>query len=244
MSFTPAFGVPFVDPFTEVLSSGAALWSPAQIATVAWYDADDAATITESGGLVSAWADKSGNARTCSQGAGTNQPTYSLGNIQFGANDFFTMSALPTTYLLFMVGTPSASTAHRVPLSKNNGTHTMIIAITTSLLGSWQGSLKSSGYTWSPSSTDLVGVDCTLANIAMSLNAAAFVSTTATTVSREATFIGGANGALGFGGIKEMVFIPTSTSSGNKQKIEGYLAWKWGIQAKLPSGHPYEIYAP
>jgi hypothetical protein len=29
-----------------------------------------------------------------------------------------------------------------------------------------------------------------------------------------------------------------------QQKIEGYLAWKWGIQASLPEGHPYKSAAP
>ena len=29
-----------------------------------------------------------------------------------------------------------------------------------------------------------------------------------------------------------------------QQKIEGYLAWKWGIQASLPGGHPYASAAP
>ena len=43
----------------------------------AWYDAADATTITQATG-VSAWADKSGNGRTCSQPTGANQPAYVL----------------------------------------------------------------------------------------------------------------------------------------------------------------------
>jgi hypothetical protein len=43
----------------------------------AWYDAADATTITQATG-VSAWADKSGNGRTCSQATGANQPAYVL----------------------------------------------------------------------------------------------------------------------------------------------------------------------
>ena len=33
-------------------------------------------------------------------------------------------------------------------------------------------------------------------------------------------------------------------NTAERQKIEGYLAWKWGIQASLPAGHPYESGAP
>jgi hypothetical protein len=29
-----------------------------------------------------------------------------------------------------------------------------------------------------------------------------------------------------------------------RQKIEGYLAWKWGLAANLPGGHPYEFGPP
>jgi hypothetical protein len=34
--------------------------------------------------------------------------------------------------------------------------------------------------------------------------------------------------------------IPTE----DREKIEGYLAWKWGINSKLPSGHTYYSAAP
>jgi len=40
-----------------------------------WLDAADASTITESGGAVSQWDDKSGNGRNFTQGTGANQPT-------------------------------------------------------------------------------------------------------------------------------------------------------------------------
>jgi len=41
----------------------AQLWTPAQISTAAWYDADDASTITHTTNAVTQWDDKSGNAR-------------------------------------------------------------------------------------------------------------------------------------------------------------------------------------
>lgn len=33
--------------------------------------------------------------------------------------------------------------------------------------------------------------------------------------------------------------VIVATTSNNRQRIEGYLAWKWGLQSSLPSGHPY-----
>ena len=29
-----------------------------------------------------------------------------------------------------------------------------------------------------------------------------------------------------------------------RQQIEGYLAWKWGLQSTLPAGHPFKTAAP
>jgi hypothetical protein len=42
----------------------------------------------------------------------------------------------------------------------------------------------------------------------------------------------------------EIVLYNVVLSTVNIQKIEGYLAWKWGLQANLPSGHPYKSASP
>ena len=57
---------------------GGGAWSPSDLGAdlLAWYDASDAGTVTESAGSVSQWDDKSGNNRHVSQGSGANQPTY------------------------------------------------------------------------------------------------------------------------------------------------------------------------
>ena len=46
------------------------------------------------------------------------------------------------------------------------------------------------------------------------------------------------------GVIAEVVVVQTAMSDTDRQKLEGYLAWKWGMQANLPVGHPYESAAP
>jgi len=45
------------------------------------------------------------------------------------------------------------------------------------------------------------------------------------------------------GGIKEII-ITSPMNNEESQKVEGYLAHKWGLTANLPSGHPYKINAP
>lgn len=42
-----------------------------------------------------------------------------------------------------------------------------------------------------------------------------------------------------FADIGEFITFNTAISDANQQQIEGYLAWKWGLETKLPVGHPY-----
>ena len=46
------------------------------------------------------------------------------------------------------------------------------------------------------------------------------------------------------GYISEIIIYNASLTSTQRQKIEGYLAWKWGVQASLPAGHPFKTAAP
>lgn len=46
------------------------------------------------------------------------------------------------------------------------------------------------------------------------------------------------------GDICEIVVLNTVASTTTRQLIEGYLAWKWGLQANLPINHPYKNNPP
>lgn len=53
------------------------------------------------------------------------------------------------------------------------------------------------------------------------------------------------NGSDSFTGVIAEVIMSTGTiTTLNRQKVEGYLAWKYGLQASLPGGHPYASAAP
>ena len=45
-------------------------------------------------------------------------------------------------------------------------------------------------------------------------------------------------------GIAELLTFSTRLGVTETQRIEGYLAWKWGLQGKLAAGHPYKSHAP
>jgi hypothetical protein len=42
------------------------------------------------------------------------------------------------------------------------------------------------------------------------------------------------------GDIYEVLSFSRTISTTERQQIEGYLAWKWGVQANLPSNHPFK----
>ena len=69
------YGMAF-DHSTSLESKEDVYWTPAEITTALWLDADDAATITLNGSTVSQWADKSGNGNHVSQSSAASQPTY------------------------------------------------------------------------------------------------------------------------------------------------------------------------
>jgi len=44
--------------------------------------------------------------------------------------------------------------------------------------------------------------------------------------------------------IAEVIAIEGPLTTADRQKLEGYLAWKWGLEADLPAGHPYKTAPP
>jgi hypothetical protein len=64
--------------------------------------------------------------------------------------------------------------------------------------------------------------------------------------SASATFNVGRDTAGSFlnGQIAEIVFTESATSTFVRQRIEGYLAHKWGLTSNLPAGHPYKTVGP
>jgi hypothetical protein len=46
------------------------------------------------------------------------------------------------------------------------------------------------------------------------------------------------------GEVWELIVFTSYLSQSDTELIEGYLAWKWGVQANLPGGHPYASAAP
>jgi hypothetical protein len=92
---------------------------PSAITTTLWLDGSDATSVIASGGFLSQWNDKSGNARHATQAVGSSQPAYTLNGqnnlncLTFdGSNDWLALpnSIAPTgPHAVFAVCRPNHS---------------------------------------------------------------------------------------------------------------------------------------
>jgi hypothetical protein len=44
--------------------------------------------------------------------------------------------------------------------------------------------------------------------------------------------------------VGEIVVASSVLPTDNRQRLEGYLAWKWGLESNLPANHPYKLLPP
>jgi len=252
-------------------------WTPADVTTLAWYDAADTSTITPSiGGPVSQWNDKSGNARHVAQSLATQQPNYASNTITFdGANDYLMQQAAfmyaagsADVYVVASVATTTdkrlisenrstADSSLYNPAQTHNGTgsmmssfiraddNTVLFSNATQLSGSGAFSISSPKlYQWRDSGTRMSarvsGGSETGANYSRSKAITLNRFTIGGIGPRPASSTG--SGFIN-AGVNEVV-ITSNLDDADRQKLEGYLAWKWNLQANLPADHPYKPAAP
>jgi hypothetical protein len=59
------------------------------------------------------------------------------------------------------------------------------------------------------------------------------------------TNLGANSGLTGFDGwYAEVLYTNAKQTTGDRQKVEGYLAWKWGLAGNLAGAHPYKSSPP
>jgi hypothetical protein len=265
--------------FGSMTAVAATPWTPAAITTAWWLDADDSATITQSGGLVSQWNDKSGNAIHVSQATSGSRPTISAaalnGNdvLTFDGGDrLFTdtdsnllrnvgsalsavvrkISGTGTTQVMFDVSTATDTNTRYQMYTLNTaksglggrttdaGGTTFINSTNNASTTSYQIQVGAIDYT---NSNGDQYIDGTQDGTTTTFNTDG--STSNTVASRccvGATLTDTLR--LSTGGIAEIVIVHGDISTGTRQKLEGYLAHKWGLTGSLPGGHPYKTNAP
>lgn len=259
---TPTSVIP--TEFTLPTSIRQYIWQPTGMAL--WLDASDKATITPStGGTITSWLDKSGNAKNPTF-VGTN--TYNpISNTVFtsGSSGFFsavdTRKTTVASMTLFLVHRQTNNTSpttqglwgndfgggwNRFQLL--NFTAPQNYAISAGGLGvvynvtelnSLNRLLYTCGYSINSANGSFVNINGT--------NSVTFTEISAQTqTTTQNTYFGTINGSTIFSLVEfyEIILYTTSLSTQQRQQIEGYLAWKWGLQKSLPSSHPFFNFPP
>ena len=214
-----------------------------------WLDAADSSTIEENGGKVSQWDDKSGNNNHLSQSNSSYQPQYNptqlngQGGVDFHQNKKLFSSDTPTIkYVITVIEAQSATWS---------GYHAILDARTVSKrIGGLMYNNTASWYTdarpakiWEDGNEltnyNLTSIDSPHVNAFVVADGRGTGNYTGLTVgSYDSTNSGGSATQY------EIIALSSEPSPEERQKLEGYLAHKWGLTANLPEDHPYKETAP
>lgn len=245
--------------------SGLSLWFDPSDSTTLYQNSSLTSPITADGQTVSGMADKSGNNYYATS---TNGPTYKTNIVngksilRFNGSQWINNVSYPfpnTAYSIFAIGYLttfySGGGGYQRLLQAYPdgilflGTLNSVVATFTGT-GGWQGGVaaNSASYNWL-GSWYLVQMHLTGSTLYPFVTGnAQSAKGSSSTGSFTNLNIGGANGAYSgqpwYGDIGEILVYNSYLADVDRQKIEGYLAWKWGIQGQLPSGHPYKNASP
>jgi hypothetical protein len=252
--YSAVVSVPFNRPFYPTDIPGCSLW----------LDAADRSSMTFSSGSltnISGWNDKSG-AENNATGSTTPYPQYNIKTLnglpvigleastdQFFVNNNFTVTTFPTiTYACVF------------SWNGNSGSDPIGGIITTDTPGSYGRSLGISNQIiqienynsfTATSSTLSLGQFYTVVvtfngatEMTVSVNGvkSTYAGSTGSFNNTGGLFIGNYYGNSASYGtnmdIAELLIYGTALSTAQRQQVEQYLAWKWGLVANLPPGHP------
>jgi hypothetical protein len=229
-----------------------------------WLDAADASSITLGSGIsVTSWYDKSGNGNTAT--VPDTSPVYmeasvnGMGVVSFdGSSQFFNSPCTINTgsHSLFAVHNPAV-----VNNSTNTGNDTRLLSFQDTLgyiifpysnygrVGYLNSFTDSSPISLSEGNVagiyQIMNANIQSGDLATYNNGALITSSSAALVSATSDTLSiGAFGVVPnqqqyyYGNVAEIIIYNTVLTSSQRQQVESYLAWKWGLQGSLPATHP------
>jgi hypothetical protein len=231
---------------------------------VAWYDAQNTSSIVVNGSTVSQWNDQSGHGYNATQGTAANQPTYNATGLNgypalmFNGSSQYLASGVPAG--AFSSAIFAASVLTMVPGSTcspwsraSAGQSAPYFIINWP--GSWSGWLGDGSTETSYASQLTVPLSPTVFEGGWDkVNYSEWMNGTSVTTLSATNAYGDNSNSLNIGARQDLsnwfqgvcgeLVMTTSIAAADRQKLEGYLAWKWGLQANLPAGHPYKVGPP
>ena len=223
-----------------------------------WLDASDGSSILHSSNDVSAWNDKSGNGLQGLQATSSKRPSFvasgqnGLSTIRFdGSDDFIQVRNLSINqgYTVYSVAKTTAGSARDYLFDgvTTNSARSLIALRNSGTVQFWAGNWANTSIT-SPTGFFTLS--------AVFDNTSSLLSLNGTTVTGKNTgsfsLTNGINLGTNYntnndfleGDIAEFIIVDGVASASDRQKVEGYLAHKWGITAALASAHPYKSSQP
>jgi hypothetical protein len=253
--------------WSPLTPGGCGLWLDAADTSTLFQDSAGTTRVIANGQPIGLWRDKSGTGHDFTQTSSGNQPTFtssangaiqlssptylqasaaSLGTVSTSANLTIIMTASTgpsATWQIILAQWFTGTT--RFHLSFQSGTD-----LTPNLRSNSTGtelSYPMSG-TMAYNRTYTIGFIATGTALYMSFmgtsNTTTMSAALSTNPSSALTIADSRNANLTDGKIQEIIIYPSAISTAAFQQAEGYLAWKWGLKASLPSSHPYKLFPP
>ena len=250
-------GVEFGKQMIKAIAGETAVWSPSNLSTTLWFDATDTSTLQyDSNGNLTMWSDKSQNIDNPSiftnisrNGTINNKPvmTFNSNSVmrggttewkwqevymvaQWGGGETFSnYNALFTggvRYGIIILGNKNNSSLYTAStLANTYKINSEVIQSNTNIINLLKKDTNNANLGG--------GIMYASSNSQRSLNGWAIG------VQSDHT-----DGRGWVGKIGEILTFDTVLSNSDRQKVEGYLAHKWGFQDKLPNDHIYKTSEP
>jgi len=247
--------------------TGSTLWNPSFFGSnlAAWYDFDDSATQTFVSTAISAITSKGSVSRTLTQATGaarpTTQPTGLNGKrtASYDGSDSLNAGSISVpgqNYTIFVVANPTnndpaifdyglrsslyrtASGNVNMYASNQQATYDATKAYTAS--ATWGTGFRILGIRDTSTANTQAWVDGTSTDFGVNTDR----GTAAGPTSFALGSWGDGSGGFLIGGLAEYIEVIGDVSIADKERIEGYLAHKWGLTANLPGAHPYKTTPP
>ena len=247
------------------------LWTPSQIVTALWLDASDSDSVfLDEYGNVESWIDRSGNARDFTQDVVSSRPALEA-SVPAGRPKIFfdTFKYLErsngwnsgNSHSIIAVVEPP-STGDRKYLISAGVTESGDAANSPLMLFALRNNNQKVGYfdgsAWRGSASATSGLQI-IGFVLDGTNGSAETYRDGANLESGLPYAGndfdptrrvilgarvGASNDWSGAKIGEIIKIDGVVEAGVRQKIEGYLAHKWGLADNLPSNHPYKNSAP
>jgi hypothetical protein len=253
-------------PFAFMRVVAQELWTPAEITTLGWWDCSDTATITHSSNSVSQIDEKKGGVNLI-QTTGSLQPTTNtrtqngLNVLDFDGTEQMNMTgngdfpiAQPTNVTFISV--------HGVDVINNNN-DSLWATVSAGNDYQFESNINSTFEGEISMSNNINLVLSPTPNNGPSVYALRFSrddpNTSAWVDGNDRGSTGVMNNNLGpacqikimtsrgtdrVDGFWGEMVVTNDNTTDTRQKLEGYMAWRWGLQGNLPVGHPYKDAAP